>query len=385
MWKAYLIETMTGRVGAEIEMSTNGRHDIRLNETEQATVTCQKSSLAGIRRRWFTPWRGGILVTFTHDDGTEVPWIAGPISSPPNEHIDSLSFTIRGIREVLTRRLLLSWDPTTAGLSQANQVKEVKASRVSFKNTSYAHMAQEMVRLAMAKTGGSLPITFATTPEVDVPNGYERMYYGYDVANNDVDKLIGQLSDVINGPDIMFRPAWVDETHSQIRWEMHTGNQVSPAIPQTWTMSIDTTAPRSQVSEFSLETGPGPDASRAYAVGAGDGDEMAMAVITIPELLDDYRPLLETVTVQSSVKESQTLLSHAGGQLGAGVDLELHLTVDCNDPRSRLSRWRVGDKASVTVRGWLSIPDGTREYRIIRAQGDFDTSHITLYLQEDQW
>ena len=45
MWKAYLIEIMTGRVGAEVEMSTNGRLDITLNRAGSATVTAQKSSL----------------------------------------------------------------------------------------------------------------------------------------------------------------------------------------------------------------------------------------------------------------------------------------------------------------------------------------------------
>ena len=31
MWRAYLIETMSGLKGPEVEMSTNGRYDIILN------------------------------------------------------------------------------------------------------------------------------------------------------------------------------------------------------------------------------------------------------------------------------------------------------------------------------------------------------------------
>ena len=48
MWRAYLIETMTGAVGREVEMSTDGRYDIRLNEIEEVQATVQKSSLRGL-------------------------------------------------------------------------------------------------------------------------------------------------------------------------------------------------------------------------------------------------------------------------------------------------------------------------------------------------
>ena len=86
MWRAYLIETMSGLVGPEVEMSTNGRLDITLNQIGSATVTVQKSSLEGITTRWLRPWAQGFLLTLEVDAlGGEVPVFAGPITAPPDE------------------------------------------------------------------------------------------------------------------------------------------------------------------------------------------------------------------------------------------------------------------------------------------------------------
>lgn len=385
MWKAYLIETMTGRLGAEIEMSTNGRYDIRLNQTEQATVTVQKSSLAGIQRRWMTPWRAGILVTFTTPDEREHPVLAGPITSPPDEYPESLSFSVSGIRRILEHRFLLDQDyASMTNLDAASRMDRLKRSSVTYKQKPLDFIAQDIVRKGMVKTGGSLPIVYALPGEFS-PSLHDRTYLGYDLANNDIDKLLSQISDTLQGPDIMFRPEWANSGHSAIQWRMHTGGITTPAIPQGWTMSVDATAPEPQVSEFSINTDGDHFATRAYATGAGDGAELALAASDATALLEDYFPLLEAVVPQASVKEPSTLLGYAQAATNTRALVEQHLTIDAADERSEMGRWFVGDKAQVTVNGWLSIPDATQELRIFRMQGDFDSTHTTIYLQEDEW
>src|SRR5690606_33033533 len=144
MWKAYLIETMTGLVGQEVEMSTNGRLEITLNEIEQATITVQKSSLAGVSARWLRPWAQGFLVTLSTWYGDERPVFAGPIKGPPADHPDSLSFTVAGIREIFKYRILLAED------FSSSQINELRKSRVDYMNKSLAFIAQDIVRKGMA-------------------------------------------------------------------------------------------------------------------------------------------------------------------------------------------------------------------------------------------
>src|SRR5699024_12289090 len=121
MWRAYLIETMSGLKGPEVEMSTNGRYDIILNQAGAATVTVQKSSLDGITKRWLRPWAHGFVLTLESEAMGEVPVFAGPITAPPDEYVDSLSFSVSGIRSIFEHRFLLKEDYTPATLPAPTQ------------------------------------------------------------------------------------------------------------------------------------------------------------------------------------------------------------------------------------------------------------------------
>lgn len=378
MWKAYLFEVMTGLVGSEVEMSTNGRWDVRLNMTEQCQVTVQKSSLQGIGRRWWSPWRAGILLTFTAAGQSEEPIAAGPIVSPPDEYPDSLSFRIEGIRS------LLEWRFAHDKEYPPGDEAAMRKSKLYYADSALDRIAQDLVKRATAKKGGTLPIVFG--PRSPAANGTTRTYHGYDLANIGVDKLLGQLSDVEGGPDIMFRPEWVDaESRQHIRWRMMNGNDISPAIPQQWTMDVDLGRPRGVDSEVSMNTRGDHYANRVYATGAGEGAGLAIVGRERNALFDDYFPLMERTVSVSSATKTSTLASHASAGLSTTPLVELNVTVDGSDPAAALGRWHVGDKARVTIKGWFSIPDGTYELRVVRAAGDLDSPHTVLYFQEDAW
>ena len=379
MWRAYLIEIMTGLVGAEIEMSTNGRYDITLNAVSHATVTVQKSSLTHIPSRWLRPWAHGVLLTFESEHEPETPILAGPFTASPDEFPDSLSFPVSDIRAIFEYRFASAED---FGINASAQ----RASTLSYSNTSLAFIAQDLVRKGMGKKAGHLPIRFANEIPRGQGGGHERTYHGYDLANNNIDKRLRELSDVIGGPDIMFRPEWVDpNSHQYIRWALHTGTHGYPVIPQNWTMVIDASSQRSQVSELTMNVDSSHYATRFYATGDGEGTGVRMAIRENDRLYADQHPLLEATQAWPSVSEAATL----GAYASAGVDIrpyiELRATIDASDVRSPFGRWHVGDKAIVKPGPWHHIPDVERGLRILRSSGDFDSPHTTLYFQEDQW
>ena len=167
-------------------MSTNGRVDITLNQAGSATVTVQKSSLEGISSRWLRPWAQGFLLTLEVQDD-EVPVFAGPITAPPDEYPESLSFSVSGIRSIFEHRFLTLED------YDAGELTPLRKSVVSYTNRSLAFIAQDIVRRGMAKRGGHLPIRFATNPGTGTST---RTYEGFDLENNRVDKRLTELSNV---------------------------------------------------------------------------------------------------------------------------------------------------------------------------------------------
>ena len=132
-------------------MSTNGRLDITLNRAGSATVTVQKSSLEGIPSRWFRPWAHGFLLTL-EVQGDEVPVFAGPITAQPDEYVESLSFSVSGIRAIFEYRIALAED------FSSSEINALRKSKLVYKDISLAGIAHDLVRKGMAKRGGSLPI-----------------------------------------------------------------------------------------------------------------------------------------------------------------------------------------------------------------------------------
>ena len=379
MWRAYLIETMTGLVGAEIEMSTNGRHDTVLNQAGAATVTVQKSSLTTIPARWLRPWAQGIMLTFETESEGEQPWFAGPITAPPDEYVDSLSFSVSGIRAVFEQRFLADRD------YEPGEIAAFKKGKVAYANRHLAYIAQDLVRRGMDKKAGFLPIRFAT-PVSSGAGGHDRTYNNYDLANNTVDKRLSELSDVIGGPDVMFRPEWVDTNDRRfMRWAMHTGTEYSPVIPQEWEMVIDGSAPLPQISELTMNIDGSHYSTRAFATGTGEGTGIAMAMRENDRLLADQHPLLESAESFDSVSKTATLAAYASASVDIRPFVEIHVTIDASDIRSPLGRWQVGDTAILKPGSWLTIPNREVRLRILRVSGDFDTPHVTIYFQEDQW
>lgn len=384
-WRFYLLHPMTGQRGVEVKPAANSSWGIPLNGIEDLAVTVTKSDLAQIEASWWSPRSGGLLMTVETDDG-EHPVAAGPFMDVPTETQDTATLSASGIGALLEGRVVLDQDYAPTGSTPTPaQMTALAKSKVALTGRSLGTIMQDVVTYATEKkVGGQLPITFGT-PREQHSSYNERTYEGFNLANNEAWKRLTELSEVNNGPDFMFRPEWADADHTHIRWVLYTGTRSQPGIAQDWTMDIDTTAPRSVASNVTVKGDATTYANRVYWTGAGEGAGVIVRAAQDLSELADYTPLVEAVGSTSDSENPDLILTHARAALAAGAQptVQVSLAVDASDPRSLIGRWHVGDLARVTVRGWLNLPDGTHQMRIISAKGTAGSPIVNLEFQPE--
>lgn len=187
-------------------------------------------------------------------------------------------------------------------LSSANPpITEVANLDVTFAQVDQNEIARQLVALAQSHAGGDIGIV------PDVSNSgivRDRTWHGYELA--DVGQALKQLSEVENGPDILFTVAAnLDSAGRPIR-QMRIGN---PRLGQ-------------QGSPFVFESGAGiisyrwPSdgtrmATRAYALGEGSERGAIIAAVEDSAAHDNGWALLEADANYSTVTEATTLQAHA--------------------------------------------------------------------------
>lgn len=376
-WAAYLVQTMTGQRGKRLDIAADGSWMVPINGIEDWTVKVAKDELRSLDPLWWSSWRTSVLVCWVKADGTEVPWIMGPVTQPPAEDRHTAVLTCKGLGALLERRVVLARDYT----DMAALAKSAMAPR----GMSLGTIAQEVVRSSTtAKLGGWLPISYGSPRETGSGLN-ERTYEGWNLANNGTFKRLTELSEVRNGPDIAFRPAWADEARTRVQWVMMHGTRAQPAIAQDWTMDLDTTSATSPVANVGVTTDASTLNSRVYWTGAGEGAGTLIRMAQDEARLTDHMPLLEVVGSTSDSDNPALIQEHADAALatGGGALQQLTVTIDGSDSRCEIGRWRVGDTAQVTIgTDWLTVRPGARPMKIIAAKGTWSSTMIDLEFQE---
>lgn len=361
-WNAYLVRTMTGEVGTKLEPE-NLSWNIPLNGIESGRVVVRKEHLREIeRQRWDSDW-GGILITRTLYDGSELPWVAGPITGHPKETPRELTLSYEGIRNIFETRHI--------------------EQTVEYVDLSYGAIAWELVKHGMNRTGGALPIVHGSPSEADV---HRLKYDAWNLANNKIDRRLKELSEMDLGPDLMFRPVWANEEHTRIQWSFEHGTKDQPTLSQTFTPDWDSTAYESDVVDISISTDSVNVVDKVWYTGAGSGATASVAMSFSDRRIIAGYPLREKVMSDPDQRSNSVLTQKAAGYIKAnnkGID-QVSMEVRAGSDRNPLGVWRVGDAANITVKDWFEIPDGTYRMRIIRASGDYD-ENVTLEFQEDSW
>lgn len=388
-WKAFTVQTMTGVVGDELPVSSEGSWTIPLNGVEEWSLTVPRSVLRELDPKWWAPWKASVLVCWESPRLGRVPWLLGPLVSPVAEDLasDSATLSCRGLGALLERRVVLARDYGRQDvLPSAAEMQLLAKSVASLENRSLGTIAQDVVTLSTNdKTGGQLPIKFVSPRETGSGLN-QRNYEGWNLANNGTWKRLEELTNVIGGPDIAFRPAWANAEETMVRWDMHHGTRAQPTIPQREVLYLDATAHDSPVANVSVKSTADSLVNRVYWTGAGEGAGTLVRMAQDVSRLADHMPLLEHVGSTSDSENASLVQQHAMSALADGIDplLQLSVDIDGGDEDAEIGRWHVGDTAVVHLQGWLTVPDGALERRIISAKGNWGNS-VTLEFQEDEY
>lgn len=370
-WRAYLGLTMTGELGPQLDVS-GGSVTVELNGIESISVTCSRASLDGVERMWWSPWSGALVVTYESDDVDEMVMVAGPIIDPPKEDRKAGTVTLeaKGLGALLEKRVVLADDPRPGGEAV------MKASTLAWSGVDLGSMAGRIVERAMAKRSGWAPVVIPA----ERPADRQRTYEGWNLSNNQAWKRIREITEVIGGPDVMFRPRWVDDSRTRIEWVLCTGLEGQPAIPQDRAIVWDATSRDSPVASIDVVSDASSLASRAYATGAGEGAGVAVAIAEAP--VPDRMPLIETVVSDTDAESMDLLRTKARSALVAQATEQVSLTVH-SQVDAPFGTWHVGDEVEVVAEGWLSIPDGPHRLRLISAKYSLGSDLATVECQPE--
>ncbi|GAA1049817.1 hypothetical protein [Arthrobacter russicus] len=219
---------------------------------------------------------------------------AGPIWSHSWDGAgQSLGLTALGIGSVFERRRLV---PV---LGPGERVQD---SLLSFRGLSLGSIAKRLVELALSHPGGNLPLVLPA----DVPGADERSYKGVELGK--IWERINQLSAVAGGPDIAFIPRMSGPT--ALEWVMRIGEPLLTQSGADWQWDLATGS--STVLSMDVTRDATKLASRAWAIGSGQGNEAVIGMAEDPSLVrnSDF-PLLEASVSQTSVSVQTTIDSYA--------------------------------------------------------------------------
>lgn len=370
MWTANLFQVTTGAVGPQINFK-DLTWSISLNDIESCSIDVSKSDLpANDLNYWLAPWWAGVLVMW-HG----VPIFAGPIISRPSESFTSIRLECKGIRALLERRFVVA---------EVSNVIDISRSKTRFPSLDYGTVAQRVVKFAMEKPAGRLPIVFPLPEKTHADDdNHKQVYNGYEIGSVTAHSVLSSLSDLTNGPDIMFIPRLVDG--NSLVWDMWHGDETDPTTPQKTSPIWDSTANKGQVADLDIVSTGTYQSNRVFVTGAGTNELTLMSMAMDQESLGKGFPLLESMkALGSTVKSDLAALSGAQATLNSNSKglVEVQLTVRA-DGEHRLGTFWPGDEVQLIVKGWLSLKDGTHRLRLLNISGSSD-GNVRMSLQTER-
>lgn len=372
-WSAYLIKTTTGQIGPQLDIDGT-TWAIPLNGIETLSTIVKKISLPKNLdlNYWMAPWWSGVLLMWR-----DVPIFAGPIISRPLEDFNNIKLDCSGIRYILTDRYV---SKEFADWSQ------LAGSTIAYSGVSLGTIAKYVVQASLAKAGGGLPIAYPI-PDQSGPNDadHQRTYNGFDLQNISCDAILTKLSNVVDGPDIMFKPRLIDD--SRMVWDLWTGTAGQPRIAQTDLHVWDTDATKGQVADLSIVSTGSYMVDRVYSIGNGQDVGTLITVSEDLNKLAEGYPLLESVIAISKSSDPKVVKAHGDGVLAANSDMlrEITLTVKSTGVYPLGSYW-AGDAMDVYTKGWITFKDGRHRCRLLNMSGDLSAaSNVKLSLQPEKY
>lgn len=372
MWTAHLFQTITGQIGPQLHMES-ATWSIPLNDIETLSIELRKSDLPKVDlTKWLAPWWAGVVLM--HDG---IPIVAGPIVSRRSESFAYIYLDVKGIRQVLGKRLVTQ---------ELTDWSKLAGSVIQWKGYSLGTIAKKVVQASTnPKLGGSLPISYPIADQtVKDDADHQRTYQGFNIGNISTHDVLTKISEVSRGPDIMFKPRLVRD--DQLTFDMVYGDEFDPRIDQNNTPVWDTTAVKGPVSDLDVVHTGTYQTNRVYSSGAGTDAGTLIKVVTDQKTIQAGYPLLETTVSVSDSTNGTVVLNHAKGSLESNIEglTEIQMTVRA-DTENYLGSFWSGDLAHIILDdSWVSLKSGLNRMRILNINGGISNDvKMSLQTEED--
>lgn len=373
-WSAHLVTTITGSVGPRLPLLGDAGvwTDGPLNDATSGQVKVPTAELLKYERHWWGPWSGSILVCF---EGR--PIVLGPILDLPQQAAGGVILPFGGLWSLLDNRVVTARD------FGDGQGVELAGSVVDYLGPSLGQIAAGLVWSAQRRPNGGFP--FSVSAPAEPPPSRQRTYEGFNVTNNAVGKRLREITEVINGPDIAFRPKWVPGAEgSRVEWVMHHGTEGMPEIGQPRTFTLDLTAPKGTFAEPTIKAQASRFA-RAYMSGEGEGAATVMEIVSKqPHELDQYMPFLETAEGDSQASNPDLLRTRGRAVVQATDLVQISTEIVGDRPGMPLWTWHTGDAMVVRVPDrWPQLPPGAYQMRVLSRSGTFTSNKVKIEMQPE--
>jgi hypothetical protein len=389
----YVFEMRTGRVIDKVPYVGAPNWDSALNSQGGWSVNVAlkgPAEGAGFDPATFesltNPYRFGWAVT----QGSNI-WQAGPVVAEQWSGQSSASVSGGGFWKLLNdKRLLLNPARAVQGTVTGTDADTVFGPSgyvpviggtvpAGNLDLSLHTIAKRIVSLVEAAPGGDFPVIYPS----DIAGSATREYPGYDLAT--VGQRLTDLTQVAGGPEIVFKPEFVDGTTKQsIQWRMQIGNSAlgNLAYPHGWD------AGRSLVAITQYSSDGTAAATRAFERGNGMNRDTPIGYANqAMNPLDNADVLLESVgNDHTSASIVSTLNGYAQNTVDYGKAITAQMTVrvrtagdDGNGYQTRAphqAEVNLGDNGTLEVRNHRRLPDGTYYVRII-GKSSTDSPHTT--------
>ena len=364
-WELFLVETLTGRVGPKLPASAEGSWTDTINAATQVEATVPTPWLLRQDRIWWSRWAGSILAC--HDGE---PIVLGPITDEPSGNPEFTTLTGGGLWSLLEKRIVTPGDHTDGS-------RLAKAS-VTYTEGSLGTIARRIVEDCQDRPQGWFPISYGSP--VEEGSTRTRTYKGFNLGNNNVAKRLQEISEVINGPDIAFRPRW-RQRDAVVEWVMFHGTEGLPEIANSHLYVVDLTAPRAGVAVVDVKAGS-DGVQRCYATGEGQ-DEAMVIVVESTRQLGRGVPFLEDVEADTQTANPALLSSRAKARLGVSRTVQVSAELGIRDEMP-LHTWWAGDEFEVQFpAGWTQLDAGVYRMRCIQRSGDFTSGTVKVEYQPE--
>lgn len=380
MWRTYLGDTMSGQIGEPIDIpnmtwsvsvsnsSLSTTRDKGVGESStgglQLPWTAVPGKDAAARRKAIATYRRCLMLMWEDDSGV-VPVVVGAIGDRVDSWEDT-SFDLVSMMGILGQRILVGEGAFGNGDPAGTTTKDIVYKRLSLRAIA-SDMGQKCTG---DKPGGYLPIDWSYIGEA---GSHDRTYYGFNAHNNDFAKLLGEITNVINGPDAQLRP-YVTSDGTHVRHRLVMGTDADPTIGDDGLVPSLTCFPGGGTIE-NLRVAHTTPTMRVYAHGAGQ-DKAQLCFLAEERTLLEQRdpwPLIETSVGFTDDTNLSVLKSHAQGRLQAQSRPIAQIEGDAwlDDPRTpSISSMWPGQRVDLHVQGHPGLMDGTYNLRLMEMSGD---------------